>query len=324
MDSNSKHWDLFELINIWFLLNTYILQKVQTYFLAHTRNWCHVTKVTQPGLTELCVKGTLGCFSGDWTEKGAAEETASEMAKPMDHVKRPMNAFMVWSRAQRRKMALDNPKMHNSEISKRLGGEWKLLPDSEKRPFIDEAKRLRAVHMKEHPDYKYRPRRKPKNLIKKTGIILTWRTIWVIMTRWKQTRWARRGRLSPLLLGCFSVTTCPPIPIRFSTWTPKCRNYPLHLSRITQCSGIPVDSPRFPGFWPVRRTRTRPRVTRATWCPITAWAGRVLDLLFLHHTCFFPGMTKAQHEPYLTYTATIWLEMNGPQCLCGIRSSALV
>ncbi|VEL08240.1 unnamed protein product [Protopolystoma xenopodis] len=90
----------------------------------------------------------------------------SGVSKKEERVKRPMNAFMVWSRGQRRRMAQENPKMHNSEISKRLGSMWKSLSEKDKKPFIDEAKRLRANHMTLYPDYKYRPRRKHKPMEK--------------------------------------------------------------------------------------------------------------------------------------------------------------
>ena len=76
------------------------------------------------------------------------------------HVKRPMNSFMIWAKIMRRKFAEENPKLHNAEISKLLGKAWNELTTKEKRPFVEKAERLRIRHMKEHPNYRYTPKRR--------------------------------------------------------------------------------------------------------------------------------------------------------------------
>ncbi|XP_026762828.1 transcription factor SOX-8-like [Galleria mellonella] len=76
------------------------------------------------------------------------------------HVKRPMNAFMVFAQAMRRRLSEQRPSLHNAELSKSLGTMWKSLSEEQKLPFIKEADKLRTQHKREHPDYKYQPRRR--------------------------------------------------------------------------------------------------------------------------------------------------------------------
>ena len=83
---------------------------------------------------------------------------------------------MVWSQIERHKIIESTPNQHNADISKSLGKRWRMLsqvgdiPGSqciiltqeERAPFIEEAERLRLLHMTEFPNYKYSPRKRVK------------------------------------------------------------------------------------------------------------------------------------------------------------------
>lgn len=91
-----------------------------------------------------------------------APESSPEVTSSQNHIKRPLNSFMLWANKQRRRIALDNPQMSSQEIAKQLGAEWRLLSESDKRPFIEEAKELKRQHELDDPYFKFIPRRKRK------------------------------------------------------------------------------------------------------------------------------------------------------------------
>ncbi|XP_063980603.1 transcription factor SOX-10-like [Diachasmimorpha longicaudata] len=120
---------------------------------------CNTLAIIEPNADEGINAAVAKVLQGfDWTLVPTATKGPGD--KRTTHVKRPMNAFMVWAQAARRRLADQYPQLHNAELSKTLGKLWRSIKDEDKKPFIEAADKLRIIHKREHPDYKYQPRRR--------------------------------------------------------------------------------------------------------------------------------------------------------------------
>ncbi|XP_068090877.1 transcription factor Sox-17-alpha-like [Hyperolius riggenbachi] len=98
--------------------------------------------------------------SGNSLGSGNASGSGTLKSKAKARVPRPMNAFMLWAKEERRRLAQQHPDLHNAELSKMLGKSWRAMTHIDRLPFTQEAYMLSKKHLHDHPDYKFTPRRR--------------------------------------------------------------------------------------------------------------------------------------------------------------------
>ncbi|XP_014209814.1 transcription factor SOX-3-like [Copidosoma floridanum] len=66
-------------------------------------------------------------------------------------IPRPANAFMLFANEWRKKLAGENPRESNKDISVRLGGLWKTMPKEDKEKYFTLAREVDAEHKRRYP-----------------------------------------------------------------------------------------------------------------------------------------------------------------------------
>ncbi|XP_061927814.1 putative transcription factor capicua isoform X12 [Apis cerana] len=75
--------------------------------------------------------------------------------KTKDRIRRPMNAFMIFSKRHRAVVHQRHPNQDNRTVSKILGEWWYALGPEEKQKYHDLASEVKEAHFKAHPDWKW-------------------------------------------------------------------------------------------------------------------------------------------------------------------------
>ncbi|KAM5131837.1 protein capicua homolog isoform 3-T4 [Mantella aurantiaca] len=88
-------------------------------------------------------------------DSSSEKDGRSPNKREKDHIRRPMNAFMIFSKRHRALVHQRHPNQDNRTVSKILGEWWYALGTKEKQKYHDLAFQVKEAHFKAHPDWKW-------------------------------------------------------------------------------------------------------------------------------------------------------------------------
>lgn len=83
----------------------------------------------------------------------------------VNHIKRPMNAFLLYSQQYRKAFKVLYPGRDNREISTILAKHWRDMKPEQKEPYKEKARELMRRTRESHPDFKYCEARKESGVV---------------------------------------------------------------------------------------------------------------------------------------------------------------
>ncbi|XP_028141757.1 putative transcription factor capicua isoform X1 [Diabrotica virgifera virgifera] len=83
------------------------------------------------------------------------QSNSKEASKSKERIRRPMNAFMIFSKRHRGLVHQRHPNQDNRTVSKILGEWWYALGPNEKKQYHELASEVKEAHFKAHPEWKW-------------------------------------------------------------------------------------------------------------------------------------------------------------------------
>jgi len=99
--------------------------------------------------TEKKEKANKGSSSSSSSEKPKKKKRKKDPNEP----KQPSNAYIFWSRENRKLVADENPKSNGKEINKLCGQKWKTLTEAEKEKYVKMYEQDKERYKKQMEEY---------------------------------------------------------------------------------------------------------------------------------------------------------------------------